>query len=60
MKNGSLWRTATQRLELAGISDAALEAEVLIRHVLEIDRSGFFAGLADSTPRQNGNGSVEP
>ena len=48
MRSGSLWRTAAQRLEQAGIRDAALEAEVLIRHVLEIDRSRFFAGLADS------------
>ena len=48
MRSGSLWRTATQRLELAGIPDAGLEAEVLIRHALKIDRSGFFAGLADS------------
>ncbi len=36
------------RLEDAGIDDAALEAEVLLRHVLGLDRARLFARLDDA------------
>ena len=35
-------------LQRSGISDSALEAEVLLRHVLEYDRARFYASLQDT------------
>lgn len=37
-----------RRLEHAGIEDASLEAEILLRHVLGTDRTRFFASLAET------------
>ncbi len=39
---------ARRRLEDAGIEEAALEAEVLLRHVLELDRAQLFARIDDA------------
>ena len=41
------WMQARSRLERAGIDDAALEAEVILRHALCIDRAAFFASLEE-------------
>ena len=41
------WTEAAERLTEAAAEDAWLEAEVLARHVLGIDRSVFFSRLAD-------------
>ncbi len=38
---------ARSRLERAGIDDPALEAEVILRHALDIDRAAFFASLEE-------------
>ena len=38
------------RLAAAGIEDAALEAEVLLRHALGLDRAAFFAHTTDPLP----------
>jgi len=40
-------RDARRRLDEAGIEDAALEAEVLLRHVLALDRAHLFAHIDD-------------
>jgi release factor glutamine methyltransferase len=42
-----LLRETARRLADAGKPDARLEAEVLIRHVLSIDRAQFFANLQE-------------
>jgi release factor glutamine methyltransferase len=39
---------ARRRLNVAGIEDAALEAEVLLRHVLGLDRAHLFARIDDA------------
>ena len=41
------WMQTRSRLERAGIHDAALESEVLLRHALGIDRAAFFASLEE-------------
>lgn len=41
------WTEARERLVEAAVEDAWLEAEVLARHVLGIDRSAFYSRLAD-------------
>ncbi len=41
---------AAGRLAAAGIEDAALEAEVLLRHALGLDRAAFFARTTDPLP----------
>ena len=41
----SAWIQTRSRLESAGIDDAALEAEVMLRHALDVDRAAFFASL---------------
>ena len=43
----SAWMQARSRLERAGIDDAALESEVILRHALGIDRAAFFASLEE-------------
>ena len=43
----SAWTQARSRLERAGVEDAALEAEVMLRHALGIDRAAFFAALEE-------------
>ena len=40
-------------LQRSGISDSALEAEVLLRHVLEHDRARFYASLQDTIGVEN-------
>ncbi len=45
----SAWMQARSRLERAGIEDASLESEVLLRHALDIDRAAFFAALEEPT-----------
>ena len=45
----SAWMKARSRLELAGVEDAALESEVMLRHTLGIDRAAFFAALEEPT-----------
>jgi release factor glutamine methyltransferase len=49
MRIGEQWRTAVSSLVGAGIEadEARLEAEVLLRHVLGIDRAGFLARRND-------------
>jgi release factor glutamine methyltransferase len=39
------WLQTRNRLEAANVVDAGLEAEVLLRHVLGIDRAEYFASL---------------
>jgi len=41
-------RAATERLRAAGIEDASLEAEVLLRHALRLDRAHLYARLQES------------
>ncbi len=47
----SAWVQVRSRLERAGIDDAALESEVLLRHALGIDRAAFFASLEHEQDR---------
>jgi release factor glutamine methyltransferase len=42
------WVSAARRLSSSGVADSSLEAEVLLRHLLGIDRAGFFASLDES------------
>jgi release factor glutamine methyltransferase len=42
-----LLRGATQELQAAGIEDASLEAEVLLRHTLRLDRARLYARLQE-------------
>ena len=44
------WACARDRLADAGIADASLEAEVLLRTALDMDRTGFLASLGESVP----------
>ena len=46
---------ARSRLERAGIAEASLESEVLLRHTLDIDRAAFFASLEE----QPGDAALE-
>ena len=43
----SAWMQARSRLERAGIDDASLESEVILRHALGVDRAAFFAALEE-------------
>ena len=43
-------REASTRLLKAGIEDARLEAEVLWRHTLGVEREEWFAGLQKPRP----------
>lgn len=47
MKLREAWVSSRQRIESAAMPDASLEAEVLLRHSLNIDRAMFFASLED-------------
>lgn len=47
---GAALRAARVDLERAGLESAALDAEVLLRHLLRIDRAQLFARLNDSLP----------
>ena len=44
------WAGARDRLADAGIADASLEAEVLLRTALGVDRTGFLASLGQAVP----------
>ena len=44
------WAHARDRLADAGIADASLEAEVLLRAALDLDRTGFLASLREPVP----------
>ena len=44
------WAGARDRLADAGIADASLEAEVLLRTALGVDRTGFLASLRQAVP----------
>lgn len=46
-----LFVCARNELAAAGISDPNIEAEVLVRHVLELDRSSYFARLTNGVSR---------
>jgi release factor glutamine methyltransferase len=53
VNRGQALVAARCRLEEAGIEEAPLEGEVLLRHVLNVSRAALFAGLdADLTPAQ--------
>ena len=52
------WTQTRSRLENAGIADAALESEVMLRHALDIDRAAFFASLEEH-PKGAALGLVE-
>ena len=41
------WLGAAERLARSGNTDPRLEAEVLLRHAMQIDRGDFFAALGD-------------
>ncbi|MGC4105658.1 MAG: peptide chain release factor N(5)-glutamine methyltransferase [Thermomicrobiales bacterium] len=45
-------RGATSRLATAGIDTARLDAEVLLRYVLNTDRTGLFMRLPDAMPEE--------
>lgn len=45
-----LWASAIGRLTRAGIDDAALEVEVLLRHALDVDRAAFLAMQRELVP----------
>ena len=45
MKVSESWAGATDRLSAHGVPEPSLEAEVLVRHALGVDRSQFFANL---------------
>jgi release factor glutamine methyltransferase len=45
-----LWAAAIGRLTRAGIDDAALEAEVLLRCALDVDRAAFLAMQREPVP----------
>ncbi len=47
----SAWTQTRSRLESAGIEDAALESEVILRHAFGIDRAAFFASLEEHPKR---------
>ena len=47
------WVGAATRLADHGVEVPSLEAEVLVRHVLGIDRAQFFASLTDGLPRSD-------
>ena len=44
------WAHARDRLADAGMADASLEAEVLLRSALGVDRTGFLASLGETVP----------
>ena len=53
MTRDEAFNHAKALLEERDIDDAALEAEVLLRHTLNIDRASFYAGRdADVTTTQ--------
>ena len=45
MKLRETWMRTTAKLEHAQIAEAVIEAEVLIRQALAMDRAQFFAAL---------------
>ena len=45
-----LLRTATRTLSDAGLDSPRLDAEVMLRHLLGVDRTGLFLRLPDATP----------
>ncbi len=47
---GSLLHRAAAQLEQAGVEDAGLEAEVLLREAAGLDRAHLLADLADAAP----------
>ncbi len=47
MTIGESWLRARDRLASARVTDSGLEAEVLLRHALGVDRAVFFAVLGD-------------
>ena len=53
MKVAEAWRQGSDRLSEQSIPDASLEAEVLLRHALAVDRADFFAALRrEVAPKQ--------
>ena len=47
MKLAQALHEATEALQAAGIEDAWLEAEVLLRHALDLDRAHLYARLQE-------------
>ena len=45
-----LWQRLAGALRGAGLGDAEIEAEALLRHVLGFDRAEFFASLSEPVP----------
>ena len=41
------WVRVRKQLESVGIADAGVEAEVMLRHALDLERADFFAALGD-------------
>ena len=56
MKLREAWVSSGQRLESADIPDAGLEAEVLLRNALGIERAVYFASLDEEL--SNGSGDA--
>jgi len=52
LTKGQALRRAAALLAEAGIDDAALEAEVLLRHALSLDRTRLYLRLGDELPAQ--------
>ena len=51
MKVRESWMEAEQQLAHHSIPDAGLEAEVLLRHAMHMERADFFAALGDQLTR---------
>ena len=45
MKIRESWMRATEQLAHNGVPDASIEAEVLLRHAMDVERADFFAAL---------------
>jgi len=52
LRSGQALRRAAALLAEAGIDEAALEAEVLLRHALSLDRTQLYLRLGDELPAQ--------
>ena len=50
MKVRDAWVRTRREMERGGIADAGIEAEVLLRHTLDLERAEFFAVLNDPVP----------
>ena len=50
MRVGEAHVATVDRLAAVGVLEADIEAEVLVRHVLDTDRAGYFASIGEAMP----------